>query len=138
MKKIIVTVCITLVLAITLCACAPAVTFQTSGGQYNVMKIAAAETALDHTAADGSTLLTITLKLDNKNLDDAQASFMPTDGTPCYVTDGGEQYPCKTLTFQSNGTSEQAVLLFEVPADWSGGKEFSLGGTGFAPVALKK
>lgn len=138
MKKIIVTVCITLLLAITLCACAPAVTFQTAGGQYDVVKTATAETALDHTAANGSTLLTIILKTNSKNLDDAQSSFMPAEGTPCYVTNGGEQYPCKTLAFQSNGTSDQVVLLFEVPADWTKAMDFSLGAEGFAPVALKK
>lgn len=136
MKKTIVPVCIILILAAMLCACAPAVSFQTSGGQYDVVKIASAQTALEHTAADGNTILTITLKFSNQNLDDAQNAFMPTDGTPCYVTDGSQQYPCKALFFQSNGTGDQVVLLFEVPANWPG--EFSLGGTNFAAVALKK
>lgn len=139
MKKTTITICITLLLTAMLCACAPAVTFQTSGGQYDVVKISASETALEHTAPSGQTLLTITLKTSSKNLDDAQASFMPADGgEPCYVTDGGEQYPCKSLAFESNGVSDQIVLLFEVPSDWTHSKEFSLGGAGFAAVALKK
>ncbi|MBC5647662.1 hypothetical protein [Christensenella tenuis] len=139
MKKLISIICTLLVLTLILCACSPAVTFQTSGAGYEVVAVETGEQALSRTAESGNTLLTILLKTSDSNLDDAQNSFMPVDGEPCYVTDGGEQYPCATLAFESNGSDVQAVLLFEVPSDWSsGGKEFSLGGGAFSPVALKK
>lgn len=138
MKKLITTISLILVLAVSLCACAPAITFQTSGAQYEVAQIATAEQALDHTASRGNTLLSITLKTNDNSLDDAQNAFMPVGGEPCYVTDGATQYPCIALSFQSNGTAVQAVLLFEVPGDWERTKEFSLGGSSFSAVALKK
>ncbi|WP_066688058.1 hypothetical protein [Christensenella intestinihominis] len=139
MKKFISIVCTLLVLTAALCACAPAVTFQTSGAGYEVAAIKTAEQALDRTAGSGNTLLTVTLATSDRDLDDAQSSFMPVDGEPCYVTDGSGQYPCARLAFESNGTDVQAVLLFEVPSGWAaGGKEFSLGGSAFSPVALKK
>ena len=139
MKKFISIVCALLVFTVVLCSCAQAVTFQTSGAGYEVVSVETGEQALGKTAGSGNTLLTIILKTSDQYLDDAQGSFMPVDGEPCYVTDGGQQYPCAALAFESNGTDVQAVLLFEVPAAWaSGTKEVSLGGGTLSPVALQK
>ncbi|MEG1991229.1 MAG: hypothetical protein RR351_03985 [Christensenella sp.] len=138
MKKIIAAICATLLFTLTLCSCAPAVTFKTSGGQYDVVKISTAEQAQNHTAKSGNTLLSVTLKTDAKGLDDAQNAFMPAGGEPCFVSDDAAQYPCIELTFTTDGTAVQTTLLFEVPSNLPENKSLTLGGSSFTPVALKK
>lgn len=138
MKKILTVICIALLCCMVFTACSAPVSFQTSGASYEVKSITTSEQSLGITSTDGNTMLTITLGASDKSLDDAQASFFPAGGTPSYVTDAGAQYPCKEMAIQSNGAQVQVVLVYEVPTDWSSGKEFSLGGNNFSPVALKK
>ena len=136
MKKFIVIFCMLLCPLILLCACASGTVFQTQGAQYEVAAVETGQQMLEHTASDGNTLLSITLMAADSSLDDAQASFLPVGGEPCYVASNGRQYPCAALAFESNGSEVQAVLLFEVPAGLSG--EFTLGGSAFSAVSLKK
>ncbi len=70
---------------------------QTSGAGYEVVSVETSEQALSKTAGSGNTLLTIILKTSDQYLDDAQGSFMPVDGEPCYVTDGGSSIPAPRL-----------------------------------------
>ena len=90
------------------------------------------------TAGSGNTLLTIILKTSDQYLDDAQGSVYAVDGEPCYVTDGGQQYPCAALAFESNGTDCRPYCCLKfLPLGRRARKEFSLGGGTFSPVALQ-
>ena len=139
MKKRVFLICMILVFACCLFACAAPVTFQTAGGSYEVTGTATSDGALGITPGAGSTLFVLTLKTDAQNLDDAQNSFFGINTAHSSVSqNGGQAYECKSLAFETDGSDVQTVLVFEVPADWASTKDFTLSGEGFGSVNLKQ
>ena len=139
MKKRILLIGMILAIALCLLACAAPVTFQTSGGTYEVTGTKVADEALNLAPGAGNTLFVMTLKTDASSLDDAQNSFFGVGEANAAVSQsGGQQYECKRIAFETNGRDVQTVLVFEVPADWAKTKDFTLSGDRFGPVNLKQ
>lgn len=138
MKKRIILICLVLVFAVSLISCAAAITFRTSGAQYEVVEMKTAEQSNNLTASGGNTLFVMILSADDKTLDDAQNAFLSVDGVPASVSDGSGSYECREMSFKTDGSRMQIELVFEVPASFAQVKDFTLSGNGFGPVSLKK
>lgn len=112
--------------------------FLADGVTYEVAEIVTAQSDEGISAPAGGTLLIIRLLTPSNALDSAQSAFFPIDGTPCSVAESGTQFPCTNLSFQSDGQRVQTTLIFEVPSSWEDVKDFTLSGSDFSAVALKK